>query len=87
MVSTGAAAPWTMTGRQSVLGAAFAALGRWSRRGGRRIGDVLQVALRLLLMVAGFGAITAAAWVGIGLWAGLLVGGVALLLLEWAVKR
>ena len=35
------------------------------------------------LTVAGFGSLTAGAWTGLGLWAGLLAAGISLLLLEF----
>lgn len=36
-----------------------------------------------LLTSGGFASLTASAWTGIGLWAGLAAGGVSLLLLEY----
>ena len=75
-----------MTGRDSVLGA----FGRWAqgalRRSGRTLGGLLAVALRLVLMVAGFAAVTYGVWSAVH-WLGWIVGGVSLLVIEAMVKR
>lgn len=80
-------AAWAVsTGRESVLGVLAKVAGAALRRSGRRIGDVLLVALRLLLVVAGLGAVTIGAWTASHV-AGWIVGGASLLIIEWAVKR
>lgn len=43
----------------------------------------LRAARTAVLTVSGFGSLTASAWVGLGTWAGLAAGGVALLALEY----
>jgi CHASE2 domain-containing sensor protein len=61
-------------------------LARMLRRRGREVSALLLVALRFVLVVAGLGALVAAAWL-VAVPLGLAAGGVALLLLEWMVKR
>jgi len=73
---------WTLTGRESMLGV----LGRWLRRRRAQVSAFLAVALRLVLVVAGLGALVAAAWM-LAVPAGLAAAGVSLLLLEWIIKR
>lgn len=80
-------AAWSATGRESALGIFARWLGRTLRHRGAQVRTVLAVALRFVIILAGFGAITAGVWVGVGLAWGLVVGGVSLLVLEWIVKR
>lgn len=79
-------ATWTPTGRQSLLSIAGAVIGRWLRYGGAKIAAGLQALFRLLLMIAGFGLISYAAWM-LAVPAGLVAAGLSCLVLEWAVKR
>jgi hypothetical protein len=73
---------WTLTGRESMLGI----LARMLRRNWRRAAPILLVALRLVLVVAGLGLLTAAAWTW-ALSAGLAAAGLSCLVFEWVVKR
>lgn len=73
---------WTLTGRESALGI----LARWVQRRRRDVAAFLAVALRLLLVVAGLGLLTSAAW-ALALPAGLATAGLSCLVLEWIVKR
>lgn len=73
---------WSLTGRESVLGI----LARWARRRRVAVLTFLAVALRLLLVVAGLGLLTSAAW-ALALPAGLATAGFSCLVLEWIVKR
>lgn len=75
-------AAWSVAGRESVLGI----LARWVRRRGREGGALLAVLLRFVLVAAGLVAVTVGFW-SLAHWAGWMVGGVSLLLLEWIVKR
>lgn len=79
-------AAWATAGRESVLGAMGKWLGRELRRSGRTAGAALLIALRLLLVVAGLGAIVVGVYQASHV-AGWIVGGVALLVLEYTVKR
>lgn len=73
-------------GGPSTLTRVALALRAWSRtaRGGALA--LIRVVLRVLLSTLGLALMVAAAWVGLGLWAGLLAGGVACLVLEWMVR-
>ena len=71
-----------MAGRESLLGV----LARWLRRRGRDVRAFLLVAVRFALVVAGLGLLVMAAWQASHV-AGYAAGGVALLVLEWIVKR
>ncbi len=77
---------WTFTGRQSLL----STVARWAaprlRRSRATIGAGLRLLLRLLLVIAGLGLLSAAAWM-IAVPFGLAAAGVSCLLLEWVVKR
>ena len=80
---------WTVTGRQSLLslaGKAMAPLGRRLTRARMFTAAVLRLVLRVLLVVAGLGLLSAAAWL-VAVPLGLAVGGLSCLVLEWAVKR
>lgn len=74
--------PWSLTGRESLLAVMARKLGR-----SRLITKaVIAVVFRFLLVLAGLGLLTAAAWTA-SVIAGLAVAGVSCLLLEWIVKR
>lgn len=75
-------AVWTVTGKQSLLGI----LGQKLARAQVLTRALLLLVLRVLFVVAGFGCITAAAWM-VAVPLGLFVAGLSLLVLEWAVKR
>ena len=61
-------------------------LARWLTRRRREVGAFLAVALRFVLVVAGLGLLTVAAW-SLAEPAGYAAGGVSCLILEWVVKR
>lgn len=49
----------------------------------RKLGPLWAKARTSVLTVAGFGGLTASAWVGLGAWAGLAAGGVSCLIVEY----
>lgn len=73
---------WSVAGRDSVLGV----LGRWLQRRRAQLVAFLTIAVRFVLVVAGLGLLSAAAWRW-SMIAGLAAAGVSCLILEWAVKR
>lgn len=79
-------ATWANAGRDSVIGAAARAAGRWLQRRRRQVAAFLVIAVRFVLVVAALSLFTVAAWM-LAVPAGLAVAAVSCLVLEWAVKR
>lgn len=74
---------WSISGRESLLGV----FGRWLRRRRVAVGAFLVVAIRHLLLLAGFAAPVAGIWMLWGTPAGLIAAGPAALLVEFFIKR
>lgn len=73
---------WSLAGRESLL----SILGRKLSRSRLLTAAVLRLVLRFLLVVAGLGLLSAAAWT-VAVPLGLAAAGVSCLVLEWVVKR
>jgi hypothetical protein len=73
---------WTISGRQSLL----SILGRRLKASRLVTVAVARLIFRFLLVVAGLGLLSAAAWT-VAVPLGLAAAGVSCLVLEWAVKR
>jgi hypothetical protein len=79
-------ATWSIAGRESLLSLAARKLARLPALG-RTARTALLLLVRVALVLVGLGLLVAAAYVALGLAAGLAAGGVAAFILEWAVKR
>lgn len=81
-ISSPAPTSWSLAGRQSLL----SILGRHLSRSRLLTAAALRVAFRFLLVVAGLGLLTRAAfeWNAV---AGYTAAGICCLLLEWVIKR
>lgn len=79
---------WLFTaGRESILTLLGKQLGRLGRRlAAPRAKAALRLVFRFLLVAAGLGLLSTAAWL-VALPLGLAAAGLSCLVLEWAVKR
>jgi len=76
---------WSLTGRESAVTVIARRLRSSTRAGRARLAAAVTLALRLALVLAGCGALVAAAWL-VAVPLGLLAGGAALFFLEWLIK-
>lgn len=81
-VLTDSTIPWSLTGRESLLGV----MGKKLRTIKLFTKAVLLLILRLVLVIAGLGFICLAAY-SVSMPLGFLVTGLSLLIFEWVVKR